>query len=59
MILIDLKMGVSPKGIILKTINPFRVMEPAEYIILILFISFFLSQAVFSYIKQKKQENQG
>ncbi|EKN65712.1 hypothetical protein BABA_19006 [Neobacillus bataviensis LMG 21833] len=58
MVLLDLKLGVAPKGIIWKTINPFRVMEPAEYIILFLFILFFLIQALFSFIKKKQQGNQ-
>ncbi|WML39321.1 hypothetical protein RCG19_19380 [Neobacillus sp. OS1-2] len=57
MILLDLKMGVTPNGVIWKTINPFRVMEPAEYIIVILFILFFLLQAFLSFIKKKRQSS--
>ncbi|MBO0961837.1 hypothetical protein J1P26_19205 [Neobacillus sp. MM2021_6] len=57
MIFLDLKMGVTPNGVIWKTINPFRVMEPAEYIIVILFILFFLLQALLSFIKKKRQSS--
>ncbi|MFJ7726490.1 hypothetical protein ACIQXV_10020 [Neobacillus sp. NPDC097160] len=58
MILLDLLIGTTPKGIIWKTINPFRVMEPAEYIIVILFILFFLGQSLTSFLKKKKQQSQ-
>jgi len=57
MILIDLKMGTPPHGIIWKTINPFRVMEPVEYIIVILYILIFLFHSLLSYLKKKRQNN--
>ncbi|MFZ7944662.1 MULTISPECIES: hypothetical protein [Bacillaceae] len=57
MIFLDLLMGITAKGIFWKTINPFRVMEPAEYVIVIFFITIFLLKSMFSYIKKKQQSN--
>jgi hypothetical protein len=50
-------MGLSFSGIIWKAINPFRVMEAAEYIIVILFILFFLIDTLGSHLNKKKKEN--
>ena len=51
---IDLIMGVKFQGIITKTLNPFRVMEPAEYIILFLFILIFIIKIIGTFIKRKR-----
>jgi hypothetical protein len=54
---LDLLMGVSFSGIIWKAINPFRVMEAAEYIIVLLFILFFMLDSLGSYLDKKKEKN--
>ena len=54
---LDLLMGTNPKGVILKAMNPYMVMEPAEFIIVLLFILFFILKSVSSYFKNKKKEN--
>jgi hypothetical protein len=53
---LDLVMGESISGIFWKAINPFRVMEAAEYIIILLFILFFIFQTISEYIKKKKED---
>lgn len=53
-IFLDLVMGASFSGIIWKAINPFRVMEAAEYIIIILFILYFIFNAISALINKKK-----
>ncbi len=53
MILLDLQMGIVKRGIIWKVINPFRVMETAEYIIILLFLLFFIIGSVGSYLKKR------
>lgn len=40
-----------------KAINPFRVMEPAEYIIILFFIFIFIKNSILSFIKRKKQKS--
>lgn len=54
---VDLGMGISFKGIIWKAMNPFKVMESAEYIILFLFILFFLIDSFGAYLNKKRQNN--
>ena len=54
---LDLFSGVSIQGLISKTLNPFRVMEPAEYIIIILFALFFLIDIIGSYLNKNKENN--
>ncbi|MEH7336527.1 hypothetical protein V7161_28270 [Neobacillus drentensis] len=54
---IDVIMGVRLSGVFWKATNPFRVMEPAEYIILILFILFFFIDSIGSYLNKKRQNN--
>jgi hypothetical protein len=51
---LDLLMGVSTSGIIWKAINPFRVMEAAEYIIVLLFLLFFVIDSFGAYLNKKK-----
>ncbi|MEH7307195.1 hypothetical protein [Neobacillus drentensis] len=53
---LDLIMGVSVSGIIWKAINPFRVMEPAEYVIIFLFTAFFVIDTFGSYLNKKKNK---
>ncbi len=53
---LDLLMGVHASGIIWKAINPFRVMEPAEYIIILLFIMFYFINTFGAYLKKKKEK---
>lgn len=54
---LDLISGVSIKGLVSKTINPFRVMEPAEYFIIILFCFFFMIELVGAFLNKKKGNN--
>jgi hypothetical protein len=51
---LDLIMGVRFRGVIWKALNPFQVMETAEYIIILLFILGFLIGTIGSYLKKKK-----
>jgi hypothetical protein len=51
---LDLLMGENTSGIIWRTINPFRVMETAEYIIVILFILFFVIDSIGAFLNRKK-----
>jgi CDP-diglyceride synthetase len=53
---LDLLMGVQISGIIWKAINPFRVMEPAEYIIILLFIMVYFVDTFGAYLKKKKEK---
>jgi uncharacterized membrane protein len=54
---IDLVMGIKFQGIISKALNPFRVMETAEYIILIFFILFFVANLIGAYLNKKRDDN--
>ncbi|OIK14168.1 hypothetical protein BIV60_12400 [Bacillus sp. MUM 116] len=54
---IDILMGLDNNGVIKKALNPFRVMEPAEYIILIFFIFFFLINVLRDYLNKNKGNN--
>ncbi|MFJ5716464.1 hypothetical protein [Neobacillus sp. NPDC093127] len=56
--MIDLLMGIVRRGIIWKALNPFRVMETAEYIIILLFVLFFIFTLIGSYLKKKQKDNQ-
>lgn len=51
---LDLLMGISITGIFWKAINPFRVMEPAEYVIIFLFFAFYVIDTFGSYLNKKK-----
>ncbi|MBV7504641.1 hypothetical protein KW850_05095 [Bacillus sp. sid0103] len=53
---LDLIMGVRVSGIIWKAINPFRVMEPAEYVIIFLFMAFFVIDTFGSYLNKKNKK---
>lgn len=56
-IMLDLLMGISPKGIILKATNPFRVMEKAEYFILFLFLLVYIFDIIGGYLNKKQENN--
>lgn len=56
-IALDLLMGISPKGIIIKAINPFRVMEKAEYFILFLFFLVYIFDIIGGYLNKKHENN--
>jgi hypothetical protein len=51
---LDLMMGTSLSEVFQKASNPFRVMEPGEYIVVIVFI---LSVVIRSYISVLKKKN--
>ncbi|ETI67722.1 hypothetical protein BAVI_16182 [Neobacillus vireti LMG 21834] len=54
---LDILMGIPKRGIIWKAITPFRVMEPAEYIIVTLFFLFFFIKAIMSFLKKRKSSS--
>lgn len=56
-IVLDLLMCISPKGIILKATNPFRVMEKAEYFILFLFLLVYIFDIIGGYLNKKQENN--
>ncbi|MDR6123831.1 putative membrane protein [Bacillus sp. SLBN-46] len=51
---LDLLMGTEPRKLIWKAINPFKVMEAAEYIIIVFFGISIMIKALRYYIKKKK-----
>ncbi|SMQ76054.1 hypothetical protein SAMN05444673_2638 [Bacillus sp. OV166] len=51
---LDLLMGISISGIFWKALNPFRVMETAEYIIILLFILFYVIDSIGAFLNRKK-----
>ncbi|PFP25813.1 hypothetical protein COJ96_18810 [Bacillus sp. AFS073361] len=53
---LDLLMGISISGIIWKAVNPFKVMEPAEYVIIFLFLLFFIIDTFGGYLNKKKKK---
>jgi len=55
-IFLDFIMGTAPNMLISKALNPFRVMEPAEYVIVFIFALFFGIRLLRSYIKKRKAE---
>lgn len=54
---LDFFSGVPIQGLIWKTLNPFRVMEPAEYAIIFLFFFFFSIGIVGAYLNKKKKND--
>jgi hypothetical protein len=54
---LDLFSGASIQTLIWKTINPFRVMEPAEYVIIFLFGLFFFIDIIGSYLNKNKDKD--
>jgi len=54
---LDLIMGEKFPGIIWKAVNPFRVMEPAEYLIVFLFFFFFFSRKMWLFLKKRESSN--
>ncbi|MEH7094286.1 hypothetical protein [Neobacillus vireti] len=57
-ILLDFIMGTEPKLLIWKALNPFRVMEPAEYVIVFLFALFFSIRLVQSFLKKMRKQRE-
>jgi hypothetical protein len=55
-ILLDFLMGTKPNLLIGKALDPFRVMEPAEYVIILLFGLFFCIRLLQSFLKKKKKQ---
>jgi high-affinity nickel permease len=51
---LDLVMGTEPRKLLWKAINPFKVMEAAEYIIIVFFSVSIMIKALRYYIKKKK-----
>jgi hypothetical protein len=56
-IFLDILLGTEPKSLFGKAINPFRVMEPAEYVIVFLFTFFIFVRLVKSYFKKRKKQD--
>ncbi|WP_035424201.1 hypothetical protein [Bacillus sp. UNC438CL73TsuS30] len=54
---LDLMMGRNPNDVLKNALNPFRVMMPAEYLILIFFILFFLIDVFRDYLSKKNGDN--
>ncbi|ULT59145.1 hypothetical protein L1999_11735 [Neobacillus drentensis] len=57
-ILLDFIMGTEPKLLIWKALNPFRVMEPAEYVIVFLFALFFSIRLFQSFLKKMRKQRE-
>ncbi|WHY79685.1 hypothetical protein QNH20_11285 [Neobacillus sp. WH10] len=53
----DMIMGVKFPEIIWKAVNPFRVMESAEYLILFLLFFLFLSRRMWLFLKKRDNSN--
>ncbi|WP_160718996.1 hypothetical protein [Bacillus sp. USDA818B3_A] len=56
-ILIDFIMGTDPSTLLWKALNPFRVMEAAEYIIIFLFALMFSLKLLQAFLKKRRQRN--
>jgi uncharacterized membrane protein len=54
---LDLIIGIKFQGIITKALNPFRVMETAEYIILLFFFLFFVIDLIGAFLNKKRDDN--
>lgn len=52
---LDLILGIKLSQILAKEMNPFRVMDPTEYVLLIL-LALFLAIQIFNSIRKKKQK---
>ncbi|MBT2658200.1 hypothetical protein J7E81_23655 [Bacillus sp. ISL-18] len=57
-ILLDFIMGTEPRLLIWKALNPFRVMEPAEFVIVFLFALFFGIRLVQSFLKKMRKQRE-
>ncbi len=55
-VIIDLLMGIHLSEVMKEAINPFRVMEPGEYVVVILFILYIVIKSVYSILKKKYAE---
>ncbi len=58
-ITLDLLMGQPFSGIIWKAANPFKVMEPAEYVIILILIIALLLKSIKSFINNRKGKDAG
>ncbi|MDR4946885.1 hypothetical protein [Neobacillus cucumis] len=56
-IFLDILLGTEPKRLFGKALNPFRVMEPAEYVIVFFFAFFLAVSLVKSFLKKRKKQN--
>jgi hypothetical protein len=56
-VLIDMLMGHNFSDVIKKSLNPFQVMEPGEYVIVILFIFYIAIKSGYSILKKKSAES--
>jgi hypothetical protein len=56
-VVIDMIMGHKFSDVISKSINPFQVMEPGEYVIVFLFIFYIVIKSVYSTLKKKYAES--
>jgi hypothetical protein len=56
-VLMDLLMGHKFSDVLKKGINPFQVMEPGEYVIVILFIFYIVIKSGYSTLKKKSAES--
>ncbi|PLS07216.1 hypothetical protein [Neobacillus cucumis] len=54
-IFLDFIMGTAPIRLVWKALNPFRVMEPAEYVIVFLFTLLFCLRLLKSFLKKRQQ----
>jgi uncharacterized membrane protein len=50
-------MGISANGLFSKAVNPFRVMENAEYFVLFFFFLFYIFDIVGAYLNKRKKSN--
>lgn len=55
---LDVLLGTEPRKLIWKAINPFKVMEAAEYMIIAFFSIAFMIKSFRYYLKKKKQSSQ-
>jgi hypothetical protein len=56
-VLIDIIMGHKFSDVVKKGLNPFQVMEPGEYVIVILFILYIVIKSGYSTLKKKSAES--
>jgi hypothetical protein len=56
---IDLFMGTKINYLLIKEMNPFQVMEPAEYALIFILSSSVLVATIISFIKKQKKKSQG
>ncbi|WP_462409713.1 hypothetical protein [Neobacillus sp. Marseille-QA0830] len=54
---LDILMGVEPSKLVLKALDPFRVIEPAELVIIFIFTGSFLMESLYTFIKKRKRKS--